>query len=100
MAGRLERVGAIGHDGAAAVGLHRADRAGHAGLALEHAELGVVVAGRREQQLQVGAGEALAAERQKTCAVVTPKVSAPLPVAAKRSDLAGQPQAAGELVGR
>ena len=51
----------LGHDRAAALGPGDADRDGHAGLALQLAELVLVVAGRREQQLDVGAGQPLAA---------------------------------------
>ena len=43
-----------------------------------------VVAGRREQKLQIGARQS-PTRRQNTCALVTPKVSAPRPVATKRT---------------
>ncbi len=49
-----EGIGGGRHDGAAAVGLHHADDAAHAGLLVELAELQRMRAAGREQELQVG----------------------------------------------
>ena len=95
----LERIGRLGHDRAAALGPRDADRDGHAGLALQLAELVLVVARRREQQLDVGARQPLAAAAN-ACALDTPKVSAPRPVVSQRAISRAKPQPARQLVDR
>ena len=94
-----ERVGRLRHDRAAALGPGDADRDGHAGLALQRAELVLVVARRREQQLDVGARQALAAAGERLRARHAEGQRA-APRRQPARDLARQPQPARQLVDR
>jgi len=76
-----------------------ADRDGHAGLALQLAELVLVVACRREQQLDIGAGQPLPAAGERLCAGHAERQRA-APRRQPAGDLAAKPHAARQLVDR
>ena len=97
--GAGHRVGRARHDRAAAVGADRAGDDRHARRALEPADRTLVVAARREQELQVGAFEpfAAAAEHHGAGDAEGQRAAARDGIAA---DLADQPGAARQLVDR